>query len=154
MNMTDEKSEEKKKETKTEQVVAKTEAVKDSIYKKDDVAFVIKPLHIDQAHRWAKWCNDRGYEKQHHKAFALAMDILEGRTNDLINSSKILEGIEKNVRAHDELIKLIIDKVDELDSKPEVEENLDGNEAARLELEKKKSKKKIKSENEGEKNDK
>jgi len=138
--MSDEKFEEKNEE-KTEEVVAKTEEIKDTVYKKDYITFVIKPLPIDQAHRWAKWCNDRGMGKQHHKAFALAMDILEGRTLDLINASKNIENFEKILRAHDELIKLLIDKVEELGSEPKLEEP-DANEAARLAIQKKKAKKK------------
>lgn len=109
---------EKKQET------VETEEINDVVYKKEHVTFIIKPIRISQVERWANWCADRGLNtrKDQPKAFALAMDILEGRTHDLINSSKILESLETAVRAHDNLLKQIIIKIGELDAEPEEEE--------------------------------
>ncbi len=127
---------------KGQEIVANNEPLKDTNYHKDYIAFVIKPLHIDQAHRWAKWCSDRGLDKKHHKAFALAMDILEGKTQDIINSSKHLEDIELLLRKHDELLTSLVQSMSEMSDRlnePQ-EEEPDANQKAREDAKKRKEK--------------
>jgi len=84
--------------------VTQIEQISDVEYRKDKIAFVIKPLHINQAHRWARWCEDRGFSKSHDKAFALAMDILENKTELLIGQNNRIETLEKLVYTHDDLL--------------------------------------------------
>ncbi len=120
----------KEEKNQDKEVVAKIEEIQDTNYRKDYISFVVKPLHIDQANRWARWCDDRGLRKQHHKAFALALDILEGKTQDLINTSKILENMERALDAHDKLLTAIIQKLQDKQSE-ESEGELDPNAAAR-----------------------
>ena len=114
--MTDEKPVEK-------EVVTQLDELKDVSYRKEYVAFVLKPLHISQCERWARWCSDRGLQKQHHKAFALAMDILEGKTQDLINSSSNFELLQRLVNTHDTLIEGILRKLGESENKEEENPN-------------------------------
>ena len=133
---------EENQEKKEKEVVANNEPLKDTNYHKDYIAFVIKPLHIEQANRWAKWCNDRGLKKMHHKAFALAMDILEGKTQDIINSGKHLEDIEMLLRKHDEILTSLVQSMLEMNDRlnePQ-EEKLDANQQAREDARKRKEK--------------
>lgn len=114
--------EKEEKNEKEMEIVSKNETIKDTNYVKEHVAFVIKPLPVKQAHRWADWCAERGFEKQHHKAFALAMDILEGRTTDLISSNNRLESLEKLVYVHDTILADLIAELQAMKNQPPVEE--------------------------------
>ena len=109
-------------ENQAMEVVAKNEEIKDVSYNKENIAFVIKPLHIDQARRWAKWCDDRGLSKQHNKAFAFAMDILEGKTNEIISANNRLEILESLVKIHDSLIAQIIENSNNQEVPEEISE--------------------------------
>lgn len=122
------------------EVIADNEPLEDTNYHKNYVAFVIKPLHIEQAHRWAKWCDDRGLNKQHHKAFALAMDILEGKTQDIINSSKRLDTIEMLINKQDQVLTSVVQNLSEINDRlnePQ-EEEPDLNQTARETVRKRK----------------
>lgn len=132
-------------EKKEKEIIADNEPLKDTNYQKDYIAFVIKPLHIEQAHRWAKWCDDRGLKKHHNKAFALAMDILEGKTQDIINSDKHLEKIEMLLRKHDEVLTSVVQNLSEVNDRLNApEEELDPNEKAKEDARKRKEKKEAK----------
>lgn len=128
------------KEKPEQEIVAKNEPIETTTRNKGYIGFVIKPLHIDQADRWAKWCDDRGLSKQHHKAFALAMDILEGKTQDIINSGKHLEDIEMLLRKHDEVLTSLVKSMSEMNDRlnePQ-EEEPDANHKAREDARKRK----------------
>ena len=129
--MVEESQEEKKQEG-----IVETEEIKDVTYHKDFVTFVVKPIRIEQVERWAKWCADRGLNtrKNQPKAFALAMDILEGKTQDIVNSGKHIQDIEKLL----EVLDSRITKIEEaLSQQPE---EMDANEKARERVRKKKEK--------------
>ena len=111
------------KKPEEEKVETQLEQLPDTKYKKDYVTFVIKPLHIDICHRWAKWCDDRGLGKNHNHAFALVLDIIENKTNELINSDARLSSMEKLLGAHDNLIKILLDELALLKEEPDVDES-------------------------------
>ena len=96
-----------------EENVMRIEQISDVEYKKENIAFVIKPLHINQANRWARWCEDRGFSKFHNKAFALALDILENKTQIFTAQNNRLETLERLVYADDELLANVITDISE-----------------------------------------
>ena len=128
--------EENQEQEKKNESVVETEEMKDVEYKKDYVTFVIKPLRLIQVERWAKWCNDRGLSnrKEQPKAFALAMDILEGKTQDIINSGKHIQDIETLLQIFDKRLTDLETALNSTVNEPE----LDANEKARLEVRKRK----------------
>ena len=101
--------------------IAEIEELKDVNYRKDYVTFVIKNLHVEQAHRWMQWCSDRGYRKNHHKAFALMLDVLEGKTKSL-NDEKI-EQLNERITVLESISNKLIEEVATNNEEPEIDED-------------------------------
>ena len=69
-----------------------------------------------------------------------AMDILEGKTQDIINSGKHLEEIEMLLRKHDELLTSLVKSMSEINDRlnEPKEEEMDPNQKAREDARKRK----------------
>lgn len=130
-------------EKKEEKIVAEIEEMPDTVYKKEHITFVIRKLPAKNAERWSKWCKDWGLELNHHTAFGLALDILEGKTKNLLEVDSRIATVEKLLQAHDGVLETLAIKFNEGG-----DEELDANDIARIQAEKRAAKKKQREEEE------
>lgn len=102
------------------------ENIPNTEYKKENITFVIKNLPFKESDRWAKWAEKWGLSNHHHTAFRLALELLEGKTENIIDLGSRLTTIENQLKNHNSILKQINENND-----MQPEEEPDANQEAR-----------------------